>query len=133
MKKTLQLLLVILMFSSCSSLKNSNLSGIKSKNHPNPNRPERFSYYKVDNTFDKKQNILFFIQEKASLKLKITSFDSEYTTVGLSKIYKDNAEVYSSYNNSLYNIQDMKVGDFDEIFITKKGFKREVYLYTLKQ
>lgn len=133
MKKTLQLLLVILMFSSCSSLKNSNLSAITSKNHPNPNSPERYSYYKVDNTYDKKQNILFFIQEKGSFKLKIASFDSEYTTVAVSKIYKDNAEVYSSYNNSLYNIQDMEVGDFDEIFITKKGFKREIYLYTLKQ
>ena len=131
MRKTLHLLLVILMFSSCSSLKDSNLSAIKSKNHPNPNSPERYSFYKIDNNYDKKQNILFFIQEKGSFKLRITAFESKYTTVGV-KIYKDNAEVYSTYNNSLHNIQDMEVGDFDEIFISKKGFKREIYLHTLK-
>ena len=132
MKKIFYLLLSLLIFSSCSSLKDSNSLAIKSKNHPNPNRPERYSYYKIDNSYDKKQNILFFIQEKGSFKLKIASFNSEYTA-GVLKIYKDNAEVYSTYNNSLYNIQDMRVGDFNEIFITKKGFKKEIYLYTLKQ
>jgi len=143
MKKTLQLLFAILIFFNCSPLKNSKSAAIKFKNHPNIHGA--YDSYKIDNSYNKKQNIFVFIQQKGDFKIKrgdnpedinIINWHGEHGLKPFHRksptVFLNNLEILSTNNNSLYNIRNMNVGEFDEIFITR-GYNREIHLYTLKK
>jgi hypothetical protein len=142
MKNLLQLLLAIIIFSNCSSSKHTNSLAIEFKNKPNLSG--QYSSYKIDNSFNREQNILTFIKQKGDFiiergsdpeDINILNWYGEFSLKSnfreSPRVFLNDMEILSPNNNSLYNIRDKTVEEFDEIFITK-GQQREIYLYTKK-
>jgi hypothetical protein len=131
--------------------KKTNVDLTKFTNKPNIDTP--FYSFKIDSTYNKKQSIFIFIQQKGNITIGKDSDPENVNSLNWQRginsepepepepepefkksleIFLDNKEVLSRNNNSLYNIRNMTIQDFDEIFISSKGGDRKIFLYTKK-